>query len=85
MLFIGSVCAIITSVFMYCKHRESWILAMQLFLDEVKYGILGFKEALNDWMNAKYNKNGKFNQCIYLFFAVLLIIIKFKISVARNF
>ncbi|XP_076175859.1 retinol dehydrogenase 11 [Ptiloglossa arizonensis] len=57
MLFIGSVCAIITSVFMYCKHRESWILAMQLFLDEVKYGILGFKEALNDWMNAKYNKN----------------------------
>ncbi|XP_076619638.1 polyprenol dehydrogenase [Colletes latitarsis] len=56
MLFIGSICAIITSIFMYLKHRDNWSVAIKRFIIKVKYFILGFKEVINDVMNARYNK-----------------------------
>ncbi|XP_053999739.1 retinol dehydrogenase 12-like [Hylaeus anthracinus] len=60
MLFISSIFAVMTSVLMYCKHRESCPFIIQRIINEVKYFILGIKEAFNDWKDAKYNKN---NDC----------------------
>ncbi|KZC04431.1 PREDICTED: retinol dehydrogenase 12-like [Dufourea novaeangliae] len=57
MLFIGSVCAIIASVLAYRKPKESWPLIVIHMICEMKFGLLAAKEILNDWINAKYNKN----------------------------
>lgn len=57
MLFIGSLCAIIASGFIYRNFRESWPIAVEKFLCEVKYALLANKEMLYDWINAKMNKN----------------------------
>lgn len=57
MILIGSICLIITSILAYRKPKESWpILLLRLFY-QIKYGFLGIKETIVDWVNAKHNKN----------------------------
>lgn len=56
MLLIGMICAIVASGFMYHNLRRNWPI---LVLD-MKYSLLAIKEVINDLMNSKKNKNGKY-------------------------
>ncbi|XP_076224864.1 retinol dehydrogenase 12 [Nomia melanderi] len=57
MMLIGSIFAIIASIFVYRKPRESWPIAIVELLCKMKFGLLAIKEIFNDRINAKYNKN----------------------------
>lgn len=58
MLFISSICVIFISLIYYNLKRKS--LLIESFVCEIKYLLLGFKELINDWINVKNNKNGKY-------------------------
>ncbi|CAK9819433.1 Retinol dehydrogenase 12 [Anthophora plagiata] len=57
MFFIGSICAIIASGFVYHNFRECCSFMIDKFLCEIKYMLLGVKETMYDWIYMKNNKN----------------------------
>ncbi|XP_017766379.1 PREDICTED: retinol dehydrogenase 12-like [Eufriesea mexicana] len=58
MLFIGSICAIIASCFMYRNLRQMPCpIVIEQFLYEVKYTLLAAKEIIYAWISTKYNEN----------------------------
>ncbi|CAK9825962.1 Dehydrogenase/reductase SDR family member on chromosome X [Anthophora retusa] len=57
MLFVGSICAIIASGFVYRNFRESLSFIIDRFLCEIKYTLLAVKEITYDWIYMKSNKN----------------------------
>ncbi|KOC67024.1 Retinol dehydrogenase 12 [Habropoda laboriosa] len=57
MLFIGSVCAIIASGFVYRNFRESCSLMIDRVLCDTKFTLIAIRETIYDLINVKNNKN----------------------------
>lgn len=58
MLFTSSICMIILSLIYYNLRQKP--LLIESFVCEIKYLLLVTKEFINNWINIKNNKNGKY-------------------------